>query len=57
MKKFLVMLAAACFLLGGFAAADVPHASLTSVKHQKGERHRAHKATKHKAPKRSHRTV
>ena len=57
MKKFLVMLAAACFLLGGFAAADVSHASVTSVKHQKGERHRAHKATKHKAPKRSHRTV
>jgi hypothetical protein len=45
-------------LFSAFAWADVPHASITYVKkvHQKGQKHHAHPATKHKAPK-HHNTV
>ena len=58
MKKFFLLL-----LLGivpsTFALADAPHASLIPVKktHQRVNRHHAHKAAKHKAPKRKYHTV
>lgn len=53
MQKFLLMLAV-CFLLSGFMLADTSHATPTSVKHPKVHKHKAHKATRHKTPKRSH---
>ena len=42
-----------------FALADTPHVSLIRVKktHQRVKRHHAHKAAKHKAPKRKYHTV
>lgn len=57
MKRFLSMLAAICFLLSGIALTQTPQNSQKSVSHQKGQKHKAHKATKHKAPKRSHTSV
>lgn len=40
-------------------ALDTPHAFLVPVKktHQRAQRHHAHKAAKHKAPKRKYHTV
>ena len=58
MKKFFLLL-----LLGivssTFALADTPHASLSPIKktHPRVRRHHAHKAAKHKAPKRKYHTV
>ena len=46
-----------CFLLSGFMLADTSHATLTGVKHPKVHKHKAHKATKHKTPKRSHKRI
>ena len=55
-RVFLMLLMGSLF--SAFAWADVPHASITYVKkvHQKGQKHHAHPATKHKAPK-HHNTV
>ena len=48
-------------LLSAVTMADAAHPSLTYVKrarsHQKTQHHHAHKATKHRSPKRSRRTV
>lgn len=46
-------------LSAGFALAASPQASLTRVKqtHPPVQRHRAHKATRHRAPKRHRHTV
>ena len=56
MKRMALMLAM-CFLVSGFMLADTSHGTLTSVKHPKVHKHKAHKATKHKTPKRSHNRV
>jgi hypothetical protein len=50
------VLAMTCFVLSGFASADVSRATLTTV-HQKIHKHKAHKAAKHKTPRRSHHTI
>jgi hypothetical protein len=48
-------------LLGAFTLADAAHPSITYVKkshsHQKTQHHHAHKATKHRMPKRNRKTV
>ncbi|HLZ43597.1 MAG TPA: hypothetical protein VKQ11_21705 [Candidatus Sulfotelmatobacter sp.] len=58
MKKFFLFLLL-CTVSSTFALADTPHASLTYVRrsHHKVQRHHAHKAAKHKAPKRKYHTV
>jgi hypothetical protein len=56
MKRFVLMLAAVC-LLSGLVLADASHATLTSVKHPKVHKHKAHKATRHKTPKRRHASI
>jgi Ni/Co efflux regulator RcnB len=56
MKKFVLMLLAASFLLGGTLLADNSHATLITVKH-KVHKHKAHKVVKHKAPKRAHNPI
>ena len=58
MKKFFLVLLM-CLVPTAFALADTPHASLILVKktHQRIKRHHAHKAAKHKAPKRKYHTV
>ena len=48
---------AMCFLVSGFMLADTSHGTLTSVKHPKVHKHKAHKATRHKTPKRRHASV
>lgn len=58
MKKLFLLLLL-CIVPSTFALADTPHASLTPVKktHQRVKHHHAHKAAKHKAPKRKSHTV
>jgi hypothetical protein len=58
MKKLFLLLLM-CIVPSTFALADTPHASLIPVKktHQRVQRHHAHKAAKHKAPKRKYHTV
>ncbi|HKI00281.1 MAG TPA: hypothetical protein VJ999_14355 [Candidatus Sulfotelmatobacter sp.] len=58
MKRFLIVLLL-CVVPASFAWAVPPQASLTPVKatHPPVKRHRAHKATKHRAPKRHRHTV
>ena len=46
-----------CLVFSAFSLADASHATLTNVKHAKAEKHTAHKATKHKVPKRHHASV
>lgn len=58
MKKFFLFLLL-CVVPSMLALADTPQASLIPVKktHQLAKRHHAHKAAKHKAPKRKYHTV
>ena len=57
MKRFVLMLAVVAFALSGLVLADASHATLTSVKHPKVHKHKAHKATRHKTPKRRHTSI
>jgi hypothetical protein len=56
MKRLGLMLGAVCFLLSGVIMADISDATIRPVKHHVNK-HKAHKATKHKTPKRHHNSV